>query len=212
MPGGTGAPAAAVAVADTGAAVVAREAVGEQEAVSKRSVGVCRDRVAMPVAEWDKLRSLCAEWCSKVAGLLFAVTRVPSSMLSAHALGAVPVFPVPCMRLQSTMEEDAARQAQLEGEVHRLLVGEEFPLVVKEALHKNPMAREGSAGCLHAQTDHTSRAVPAAEAQRGVPGIGTVTVQGGKPAGNPTQPAGSHYTVRLHHLQLDRTETTSRKA
>lgn len=210
-PGGTDAHAAAATVADTGVAVVAREAAGEQEAVSKLTVGLRRDLVAIPLAEGGTLHSLCAEWCSKAASLLLAVTRVPIGMPSVHALGAAPVFPGPYVRLQSAQEEDAAQQALKEGEVHRQVVGEEFPLVVKEALRKHLVIREGCAGCLHAQKDHTSPAVPAAEAQTCVPAVGALTVRVGKPADNPTQLAGPHHTVRLHHMQPDRTETTSRR-
>lgn len=211
MPGGTGAHAAAAAVVDTGVAVVAKEVAGDQEAVSKLSFGCYRALVAIPLAEGDKLRSLCAEWRSKAASLLFAVTRTPFGMPSVQALGAVPVFPGPSLGLQGAQEEDAAQQALKEGEVPRQVAGEEFPLVVKEALRKHLVVREGSAGCLHAQKDHTSPAVPAAEAQRCVPAVGALAVRGDKPADSPTQLAGPHHTVRLHHMQPDRTETTSRR-
>lgn len=210
---GTGAHAAAVAVAGNVAAVVARGAAGEQEqAECKLSVEVGMEPVAsLPVAEGRRLHSLGDGWCSKAVSRLLAATRVQLDMLIVHALGAVPVLPGPCTLLQTDREQDAFQQALKEGEVHRQVVGEEFRLVVTEALRKFLAVREGSAGCLHAQRDHTSPAVPAAEAQRYLAADGALAMHGGMPADIEIHLAGTQHTVRLHHERPHRTGTTSRR-
>lgn len=74
--------------------------------------------------------------------------------------------------------------------MHRRVVVEVLPLVVKEADRKILVALEGLADCLRAQMDHTAPAELAKEAQRHAPVLSAQTVCAGLPHDTQTLAAG----------------------
>ena len=91
--------------------------------------------------------------------------------------------------------------------MHRRVVVEVLPLVVKEADRKILVALEGLAGCLRAQTDHTAPAELAKEVQRHAPVLNAQVVCAGLPVDAQALVAGIQYTARSHHKQAGQTET-----
>ena len=89
--------------------------------------------------------------------------------------------------------------------MHRRLVVEVLPLVVKEADYMILVALEGLAGCLRAQMDHTAPAELAKEAQRHVP---VLNARAGRLVDTHTLVAEVQCTARLHHKQAGYTETS----